>query len=211
MKLTETTDETIDRSENVGAAAAAPDPFDPAQFRTSGVLSPQADGVRRVLTHVKVMKPPKSAFFHSHRGQDYQLRCNVIEDDISGIKELYLVLPDVAFALPGETRGKLLKLCVTRQGVPFLWAVPQYDADSNRGVNLWTETALQAAKISETKWTRVVPNIAEGAYNIYTSDAQDEPDFPAMPMGKLIELAFGEARIVRTVDHPLVKRLLGRD
>jgi hypothetical protein len=134
MKLTETTDETIDRCENV--VAAAPDPFDPAQFRTSGVLSPQADGVRRVLTHVKVMKPPKSAFFHSHRGQDYQLRCNVIEDEIAGIKELYLVLPDVAFALPGETRGKLLKLCVTRQGVPFLWAVPQYDADSNRGVNL---------------------------------------------------------------------------
>jgi hypothetical protein len=157
------------------------------------------------------MKPPKSAFFHSHRGQDYQLRCNVIEDEIAGIKELYLVLPDVAFALPGETRGKLLKLCVTRQGVPFLWAVPQYDADSNRGVNLWTETALQAAKISETKWTRVVPNMAEGAYSIYTSDAQDEPDFPAMPMGKLIELAFGEARVVRTVDHPLVQRLLGRD
>ena len=211
MKLTETTDETIDRCENVGDAAAAPDPFDPAQFRTSGVLSPQADGVRRVLTHVKVMKPPKSAFFHSHRGQDYQLRCNVIEDESAGMKELYLVLPDVAFALPGETRGKLLKLCVTRQGVPFLWAVPQYDADSNRGVNLWTETALQAAKISETKWTRLVANMAEGAYTIYTSDAQDEPDFPAMPMGKLIELAFGEARIVRTVDHPLVQRLLGRD
>jgi hypothetical protein len=30
-------------------------------------------------------------------------------------------------------------------------------------------------------------------------------------MGKLIELAFGEARVVRTVDHPLVQRLLGRD
>ena len=211
MKPSETTNETIDRGETVGVAAAAPDPFDPAQFRTSGVLSPQSDGVRRVLTHLKIMKPPKSAFFRSHSGQDYQLRCNVIEDEIAGIKELYLVLPDVAFALPGETRGKLLKLCVTRQGVPFLWAVPQYDAESNRGVNLWTETALQAAKISETKWTRVVPNMAEGTYSIYTSDAQDEPDFPAMPMGKLIELAFGEARVVRTVDHPLVQRLLGRD
>lgn len=114
--------------------------------------------------------------------------CFMLEDDLNGMKDTYLVLPGVADAIIEEVKAKRIKLCVTRHGVPFLWEIarPLEDGFSRR--NLWHETALAAADISERKWTRVVANMSEGAYTIHTSESADEPEWPALTMQELLKL-----------------------
>ncbi len=135
----------------------------------------------------------------------------MIEDDLNGMKETYLVMPQVAHALTEEVKAKRVKLCVTRQGVPFLWEIARPSDDGFTRRNLWHETALKAADISESKWTRVVANMSEGAYTIHTSASVEEPQWPELTMQELLKLGYGEERTVRDLHHPLVRRLLGRD
>lgn len=186
-------------------------PFDPAQFRVSNTLSPGSDGIRREVTHIKTGKPPRSSFFRSHPDSRYTLDCFMLEDDLNGMRETYLVMPNVAEAIIEEVKAKRIKLCVTRQGVPFLWEIVRPLDDGFARRNLWHETALKAADISETKWTRVVANMSEGAYTIHTSESADEPDWPELTMQELLELGYGEDRTIRDTNHPLIRRLLGRD
>lgn len=187
------------------------DPFDPSQFRAASVLSPGGDGIRREITHIKTGKPPKSAFFRSHPLSDYMLDCFMLEDDAGGMRETYLIMPEVADSLIEEVKAKRIKLCVTRQGVPFLWEIARPLDDGFGRRNLWHETALKAAELSETKWTRVLANMQEGAYTIHTSDSVDEPQWPVLSMPELLRLGYGEDRVIRDMHHPLVRRLLGLD
>lgn len=186
-------------------------PFDPAQFRVSNTLSTGGGGIRREVTHIKTGKPPRSSFFRSHPDPKYLLDCFMLEDDLNGMRETYLVMPNVAEAIIEEVKAKRIKLCVTRQGVPFLWEIARPLDDSFARRNLWHETALKAADISETRWTRVVANMSEGAYTIHTSESADEPDWPELTMQELLELGYGEDRTIRDTNHPLIRRLLGRD
>lgn len=195
----------------VSATDTSANPFDPSQFRTASVLSPGGDGIRREITHIKAGKPPKTAFFRSHPHSDYVMDCFMLEDDAGGMRETYLAMPEVAESLIEEVKAKRIKLCVTRQGVPFLWEIARPLDDGFFRRNLWHETALKAAELSETKWTRVVANMQEGAYTIHTSESVDEPQWPDLEMTELLRLAYGEERVIRDRRHPLVRRLLGID
>ncbi|MCK0172347.1 hypothetical protein MWU53_14885 [Aliiroseovarius sp. S1123] len=190
----------------------AVDPFDPSRFRVSEILSTGGDGIRKEITHIRTGKPPKSVFFRSHPDPEYSIDCFMLEDDSGGgMRETYLVLPQVAEALIEEVKAKRIKLCVTRQGVPFLWEIARPLDDGFGRRNLWHETALKAAELSETKWTRVAANMSEGAYTIHTSESMDEPQWPDPSIEALLRLGYGEERVVRDMQHPLVRRLLGQD
>ena len=114
-------------------------------------------------------------------------------------------------ALIEETKPKLLVLCVDKMGTPFLWVAPPQAEDRFQRTNLWNSTALKALRLAETKWVRVTANMVEGAYNTHTSLSTEEPDWPELPMSELLKLGFGEERVIRDMNHPLVRRLLGRD
>ena len=187
------------------------DPFDPAQFRAPNTLDGSGDGIRREFTQILIGKPKKSSFFRSHTDPNYRLPVNIIEYDSGMMKEEFLVMPTVAEALVEETKPKLLVLCVDKMGTPFLWLAPRQAEDGFQRTNLWNTSALEALRLSETKWVRMSANMAEGAYTIHTSSSDSEPDWPDLPLSELIKLGFGEERVIRDMNHPVVKRLLGRD
>jgi hypothetical protein len=187
------------------------DPFDPAQFRAPNTLDGSGDGIRREFTQIRIGKPKKSSFFRSHADLTYRLPVNIIEYDSGMMKEEFLVMPTVAEALVEETKPKLLVLCVDKMGTPFLWPAPRQAEDGFQRTNIWNTSALEALRLSETKWVRMSSNMAEGAYTIHTSSSDSEPDWPDLPLSELIKLGFGEERVIRDMNHPVVKRLLGRD
>jgi hypothetical protein len=185
------------------------DPFDPAQFRAPNTLDGSGDGIRREFTQIRIGKPKKSSFFRSHTDPTYRLPVNIIEYDSGMMKEEFLVMPTVTEALVEETKPKLLVLCVDKMGTPFLWLAPRQAEDGFQRTNLWNTSALEALKLSETKWVRMSANMAEGAYTIHTSSSDSAPDWPDLQLNELIKLGFGEERVIRDMNHPVVKRLLG--
>ena len=187
------------------------DPFDPAQFRAPNTLDGSGDGIRREFTQIRIGKPKKSSFFRSHPDPTYRLPVNIIEYDSGMMKEEFLVMPSVAEALVEETKPKLLVLCVDKMGTPSLWLAPRQAEDGFQRTNPWNTSALEALRLSETKWVRMSANMAEGAYTIHTSSSDSEPDWPDLPLSELIKLGFGEERVIRDMNHPVIQRLLGRD
>ena len=187
------------------------DPFDPAQFRAPNTLDGSGDGIRREFIQILIGKPKKSSFFRSHTDPNYRLPVNIIEYDSGMMKEEFLVMPTVAEALVEETKPKLLVLCVDKMGTPFLWLAPRQAEDGFQRTNLWNTSALEALRLSETKWVRMSANMAEGAYTIHTSSSDSAPDWPDLQLNELIKLGFGEERVIRDMNHPVIQRLLGRD
>ncbi len=186
-----------------------PDPFDPAQFRASNTLDGSGDGIRREFTHILTGKPKKSAFFRSHPDPTYKLPVNIIEYNSGMMKEEFLVMPTVTDALVEETKPKLLVFCIDKMGTPFLWLAPRQAEDGFQRNNLWNTSALEALRLSETKWVRMSANMAEGAYTIHTSSSDSEPDWPDFSLSELIKLGFGKERVIRDMNHPVIQRLLG--
>ena len=184
------------------------DPFDPAQFRAPNTLDGSGDGIRREFTQIRIGKPKKSSFFRSHPDPTYRLPVNIIEYDSGMMKEEFLVMPSVAEALVEETKPKLLVLCVDKMGTPSLWLAPRQAEDGFQRTNPWNTSKMEALRLSETKWVRMSANMAEGAY---TSSSDSEPDWPDLPLSELIKLGFGEERVIRDMNHPVIQRLLGRD
>ena len=90
------------------------DPFDPASLRIDARSSDAALGVERPLLVVPVQKPSKQAFFRVHPGLEMRLDAAVIELDVE--RETYLVTPDIARLLPGETKQVRLLTCLARTG-----------------------------------------------------------------------------------------------
>jgi hypothetical protein len=187
-----------------------PDPFDPSLFRADTTLDTTDIGITLVMTHIRVGKPKASMFFRAHPDEDFRMPINVIEDDSGGMKETYLVTPKVASVMPGDVKPKLLVLCVDKMGTSFLWPAPRLADDGNSRSNLWNETALKALLQAETVWTRMQADTYSGAYKVYTADYDDPPQWSNLSMNELIKLGFGEDKVIRDVDHPVIRRLLGR-
>lgn len=185
--------------------AAAPDPFDPAQFAASSSVLGDI-GVTKEMVTCPVRKPNKQEFVRVHPGVEYQLRAHILE--LKEERETYLVMPAVAAALPGETRTVNLRLTVSRQGAVFLWPVPEPSLDGRE--TGWGTSARAAAISAETKWVRIVANMPQGAYDVHSAPgALGTPVWPDKPLRDILAVAFGESFTIRDAGHPVVKRLLG--
>lgn len=184
---------------------AAPDPFDPARFATRQTVAGEP-GITRHLATCPVRKPHKQEFFRLHPGAEYQLKAHILELKLEG--ETYLVLPEVAAAVPGETQLVTLRLAVSRQGSVFLWAVREPSLDGRQ--DSWGQSRQAAVALAETKWVRMTPQMAAQAYDVVSADGVlQEPTWPDKPMRDLLALAFGDRFIIQDAHHPVLQRLLG--
>jgi hypothetical protein len=185
--------------------AAAPDPFDPAQFAASSTVLGDI-GVTKEMVTCPVRKPNKQEFVRVHPGTEYQLRADILV--LKEEYETYLVMPAVAAALPGETRRVNLRLTVNRQGAVFLWPVPEPTLDGRE--KGWGTSARAAAISAETKWVRMVSNMPQGAYDLFAAPGiLGTPVWPDKSLRDILAVAFGESFIIRGAGHPVVKRLMG--
>jgi hypothetical protein len=68
---------------------------------------------------------------------------------------------------------------------------------------------LAAAKLAETKWIRVVANMAAGCYDVYEATGISvEPQWPDMEFKEILRLCFKD-RFIESLDHPFLKKLRG--
>lgn len=182
-----------------------PDPFDPSRFAVSSSVMSEI-GVTKELVACPVRKPNKQEFVRVNPDSAYHLRACILE--LKDERETYLVAPDVAAMLPGETKTVDLRLAASRQGAIFIWPVPVPRIDGRDSP--WSTSARTAAAIAEQKWVRLIANMAQGAYDVYPAPAAvGSPLWPGKSMREILAIAFGEAFTVRDAGHPVIKRLMG--
>ena len=158
-----------------------------------------------MIVAVPVRKPKRQEFVRVHPDDTYRLETAVIE--LAEERETYLVVPALLEALADEVKLVRLHLAIPRGGGPFFWPVPLPGPDGRR--NPWHEAAERAALEATRRWVRVKANMAAGSYDVDVAAAEiGEPEWPELPMGALLKLAFGE-RMIASLDHPVVKRLRG--
>ena len=183
----------------------APNPFDPASLRLSQAIS-AGSGVEKLLLVMPVQKPPRQAFVRVHSDPDFRLPIALLE--LKDERETYVVVPDVAVQIPSEVKHVDLRVSVTQQGIPFLWPVPLPPND--RTENSWSMTARTAAERAEQVWVRMVANMSAQSYDVHVaSSIAAEPVWPTKSMAELLEIAFRNGKLIDSLDHPVVQRLLG--
>ena len=71
--------------------------------------------------------------------------------------------------------------------------------------------AMQAADLATKKWIRLVPNMSLGAYDVLEATGElGEPEWPALTFEQIFTLAFNQDRVIRSFDHPVIRRLRGQ-
>ena len=182
-----------------------PDPFDPAALRLDQSYADTV-GVKKLLTTVPVRKPGRQDFVRVHPDPGYRLTPAAIIE-VKEDREVYLVIPDMAQALPGEFSTATLFTAISRQGTLFLWPVKLPRPDGRQ--NEWHRSAAEGAERAMEKWVRVTSSMALGAYEIFEASGElPEPVWPDYSFRQILEIAFRD-RVVDRPDHPLVQRLRG--
>jgi len=165
----------------------------------------QSLGVKKVLTTVRVGKPPKDRFFKTHESPDWVYPTFVLEDKVIG--ETYLVSEEVASVLGSLVRPVELYVVIDRQDNVFLVPVPLPGPNGVR--NRWHESLLFAVMRAKTVWLRISANKFLGGYEPFEPSGKlPEPTWPVTTLDELLEIAFRN-RIITSTDHPVVQEKLG--
>lgn len=186
------------------SAGPPPDPFDLSTLALSQDFT-ETVGVKKLLTTVPVRRPNSQDFVRVHSSPDF--RRNLLCIDLKDDRETYVVRPEIATQLIGETVMKTVFTGITRQGVVFLWPVVIPPPDSK--TNAWWQSAREAAELAITRWVRCRADMSLGAYQIFEAEGEPpDPQWPDTPYQELIQIGFRN-RLVDHVDHPVIRRLRG--
>ena len=190
---------------NAPEANSAPNPFDPATLRLDQSYADTV-GVKKLLTTVPVRKPNRQDFVRVHPDPAFRLTPAAIIE-VKEDREVYLVTPSMAQALPGEFALVTLFTTINRQGTLHLWPVKLPAPDGRQ--NEWHRSGAEAAERAMKKWVRVTSSMSLGAYEIFEASGDlPEPVWPDIPFQEILRIAFRD-RIVDHAGHPLVQRLQG--
>jgi hypothetical protein len=163
-------------------------------------------GVKKALLTVPVHKPNRQDFFRVHPEKDWRLE-NCLLFELKEERETYLVEPNLWGQLPGEFIPKVIYTVINRQSVLMLWPISLPGEDGRH--NEWHRSALEAAEMAQKQWIRVVANMSLGAYEVYQAVADiPEPEWPETTFQEILRVAFKD-RFIRSLDHPVVRRLRG--
>jgi hypothetical protein len=186
------------------ADAANVDPFDLDSLRLSQDFV-EAAGAKKLLTTVPVRRPNPQDFVRVNPDAGY--RMDVLTVDLKEDREVFLVRPELAGELSGETAMSSLFTAINRQGVIFLWPVRIPPPDGKQLE--WWRSQREAAELAMSRWIRVKANMGLGAYEMFEARGViSEPAWPDASFQDLLRIAFRD-RMIDRVDHPVIRRLRG--
>jgi hypothetical protein len=150
-------------------AAVAPEQEDAflASLRIDQSYSGDVISVKKPLLTVPARKPTKTEFFRVH--PEHMLDCYAVE--LKTEREIYIVKPGIESVLAEFVEPVRLRLCVTRQGVVFVWPLKLPKDDARRG-DTWNRSAVEAASLAVDSWVRVSADMSLGAYQPYRAAAE---------------------------------------
>jgi hypothetical protein len=185
-------------------AAASDDPYDLARLRVTPEML-ETTSVKKLLTTVPMRKPIDQDFVRVHASPQYRETLTFIE--LKADRELYIVERAVVPELRGEIFYATLFTAISRTGVLFLWPVKIQAADSK--ANERHISAATAAQYAMKSWVRVKANMQLGAYEVFQAESSiPDPEWPDLSFDAITHIAFKD-RVIRSLDHPAVKRLRG--
>jgi hypothetical protein len=183
----------------------ASDPFDLDNLVLSQSYA-ETTGVKKLLTTVPVRKPNPQDWVRVH--PEPQMRANVPLIELKDEREEYLVAKELVPELVGEFVPKTLYTAINRQGVVSLWPVRLPDDDGRKELE-WHRSAREAAELAMKRWVRCKANLSLGAYEVFqTQGCITEPVWPDLDFQQIIRIAFRD-RLIKSLDHPAIKRLRG--
>lgn len=161
--------------------------------------------VKKAIITVPVRKPHRQWFIRVRAGEDWRLQTGVIE--LNEERETYLVDRSLWSELAGEVIPKVLLSSMNRQGVFFLWPVRLPGMDGR--IDEWNGSALTAADMATREWVSVRANMSLGAYEVFESHGDfEEPEWPDLTFQRIVEIAFKD-KFIRSLDHPVLRKLRG--
>jgi hypothetical protein len=164
-------------------------------------------GVKKQLLVVPVRKPDRQWFTRVRPEPDWWFTTATLTVKEERGSETYIVDRALWEFLPGELVPTRLIVGISRQNAVFVWPLRLPGSDGRS--DAWSRSALSAAELAKTQWVRVAANMTTGMYDVFTASADlPEPEWPDVSFQRVIELAFQD-RFIRSVDHPVVRRLRG--
>jgi hypothetical protein len=148
-------------------------------------------GVKKLLTTVPVRKPNRQDFVRVHPDPKYRLTPTAIIE-VKEDREVYLVTPDMAQALPGEFATVTLFTVINRQGKLHLWPVKLPNPEGRH--NEWHRSAAEGAERAQKKWVRVTASMSLGAYEIFEASGDlPDPAWPDFSFPEILKIASATA------------------
>jgi len=162
-------------------------------------------GAQKSLATLAVRKPNAQDWVRVHPEYRGQFGFLVVKNEGSA-DEIYYVhrnlyeVPELA----RELQRREVRLAVTRKGTYLLWPLPLTDHPAHQQQTFAAEKALSS-------WTRIAWQKHACEYHITTATAQDlpEPIWPEESFEALCKLGF-RGRMIDSLEHPVVRELLGR-
>jgi hypothetical protein len=198
------------RFEIVSPSASNPGatPSDAADIEELWLDPKLGDGISDVHWHDVPLGKPRN-YFRVHPDETYRRRSELYTHKVEGEigDEYYLVGPQMRGRII-EARPCTLVTCIYRDGTPRLWALT-FPREGEKDNSAWS-SARKAARTAMDKWVKLV--WVGRAYK--TVDAQPgyapEPDWSALPsFNELVKIALGEHGIIRDINHPIYRDLIG--
>jgi hypothetical protein len=165
------------------------------------------------LSTVEVRKPNKEKFFRVMVGPEWEAKVTVIE--LKEDREFYAVDPSIAEEVtelvenPTIIKNVQLNVGVTMQGGIFLIPTPLPGEDGKW--NSWHESLAEMVEKAKYTPIRLVPDMEAKGY--HSIEALATAEINKNKIGKktfwdIFDLAF-KKRKIETVDHPVIKDLIG--
>ena len=146
-------------------------------------------------------KPPKGEFFRVH--PDVRVDVRLLKAKEGTRDDRYVVTKSMASKLDYVSPVTAF-LCVTLDGVPFLWLV-------GTGDDTWSTSARRIVVRGMAEWVRLVSHRASGTYHVRVAGKEPtKPDFKGLdkkPVTELLLMAFDSDHIVSSMDHPMAKKV----
>jgi hypothetical protein len=155
------------------------------------------------------VRKPKHDFFRVHPDEDYRISplgiyvAKESRDDVT-----YLVTHEMEEAFPAQISRAVIFTAINTQGALFLWPV-KFSRDGHP--NGWLDSAMEAARAAMEAWVRIEADLGAEQYTIRRAiGARKDPKWETVPpLSDLLERAFPPSRVIDSVEHPVVQKLLG--
>ena len=185
-------------------AAASDDPYDLTRLRINPEML-ETTNVKKLLTTVSVRKPIDQDFVRVHPSPQYRETLAFVE--LKDDREVYIVDLGAVPELQSECFFATLFTAISRTGVLFMWPARTPAADGR--TNDWHVSAATAAQHAMKSWIRIKSNMSLRAYEIFEAESSiPDPIWPELSFDSIYRIAFKD-RVIRSLDHPVVKRLRG--
>jgi hypothetical protein len=206
-------------SANVAAVAAGTVPNGSKNTETFANYDPysainfaeqdEAGGVSTEEENISVGRPGAEDFFRASPDPNHVMMTTLLvvtREDGYG-KAYFLLVPAMAkwaraqVSLKKFVKQVKLYLTVNGDGEYGLWPV-------RNSLDAWAVSENQVALTAMASWTRIY---ASGKVFKAQTAVGDErvPEFPNQSLRDLLRLAFGDAFLITSQEHPVIKKLLG--